>query len=374
MSNQFSLSIKTALELILPVAAFATVEKGINEVYKHILITHNGSQCFAIGSNGSQSVIRAIPLPMLTEPFKLCIDGIKLRAILVGLKDCSDQDMTISWTDALATIHVGRSKLTLPVINADGFPNPDKLTDEHFSCVMSASMLLQSLHTVSHACAVRDVRFFLNGCFIKFSENGLTVIGSDGHRISRVIKTVKSQSSSGAEGIVPKKFLELFQSNIDKNTGDVRVRMSAAMIEITFNGGQIRSSLIDGKYPDTTGFFQTSDPTPLFVCSRHAMLQSLSRLKATVFEKLPSIGIELKNNEIKLATLNDKKEESGVDFLAATVTGIDTILSMNINYLSDCLNQIDDDELSFSLCAGNSVKIQSVHNPEFNGVIAQLRR
>lgn len=369
----FTISVKAAIETLMPIAGFAASERSQNEVYKHVLITNNGSQCFAIGCNGAQSVIRSVPIPLMSEPFKVCIDGVKLRAILSSLKDAAEQELSFSWTESVATIKVGRSKLTAAVVNPDSFPHPDRLGDEHFEIVINGSVLLQSLRSVAHSCAARDVRHYLNGCHLKISDSSFSVTGSDGHRISRVIKPLAGQSGN-AEGIVPLKLLDLLQANVDKNVGDIRVRISANMAEFTWTGGQIRSTLIDGKYPDTSGFFNC-EPKRLFSCSKHALLQSISRLKSTAFEKLPSLAIDAENGELRLATLDERKEESGTDFIAATLTNAElTQLSVNIIYLSDSLNQIEDDEVLFELVSGNSLKIQSVNNPDFNAIIAQLRR
>lgn len=372
--NQFTISVKDAIATLLPIASFASTERASNEIYKHVLIRCNGSQCFAIGSNGAQTVIRGVPLPMFgAEPFDVCIDGHKLRAILSSLKDAVEDEIFITWDDAVATFKIGRSKLTAAVVCPKGFPDPDKLGNEHCSVVLPFNSLLQSLRAVSHSVAVRDVRHYFNGCFIQFSNNGFSVTGSDGHRLSRVCKVLNQNGNGAAEGIAPVKFIDLVGANIEKNTGDVRLRMSSHMVEVTWHGGQIRSTLIDGKYPDVSPFFESEEKT-LFVCKKSEVINSLNRLKATVFEKLPAIGIEIENNELKLSTLDDKHQETGVDFVSAEISGSDEKLSINIGYLSDALSQIDDDMVSFGLVKFNSVKVASVSNPEFSAVIAQLRR
>lgn len=380
MVNQLVLNVKVAIEAILPVSAFAATERSVNDVYKHVLIKFNGNQCFAIGCNGSQSIIRTVQLQgMLVEPFELCLDGVKLRAVLSGLKDVSSQEMTIVWDDVSAVIKVGRSKLNIPVINASAFPYPDKLNDENFCAVLPSTVFIESLKFTSHSCAERDVRYFLNGCHVKFSDGIFCAIGSDGHRISRVVKSISLDSkASGAvhQGIIPKKFLDMLFNNIGK-CGDVRIRMNTDMIEITWSEGQLRSTLIDGKYPDSTAFF-SGENTPFFQCSRAELVQSLSRLKATAYEKLPSLSIALcEDGEVKLSTLDEQKNESGIDFLSARIDPAAqsaTEFCVNLFYLSECLSQMNQDDIEFSLCAGNSIKIKQSTDDSVNTVIGQLRR
>lgn len=370
----FSIQVKDAIATLLPIAVFASSVRSQIDVYKHVLIRSNGEQCFGVACNGAQTIIRTIPLPLLSEQFQVCVDGAKLAAILSSLKDSLSETMTISWTEAVATVKVGRSKLTAQVVNPNSFPEPQKLSDEHSSIVMPSSVLLGSLKSVIHSCGVNDARSYLNGCHFKFNEFGFSVTGSDGHRISRVCKQIISSSQASACGIFPKRLIEVMASVLEKN-GDVRIRLSNTMVELTMQGCQIRSVLIDGKYPDTSHFFEIENDHPLFSASKSAVTNSINRLKATIYEKLPAVSIEADSEEVKLSTLDDKNQESGLDFIKAHVLDHTMKISINISYLSDALLQIDeDDTVNFSVVTANSIKITASKNAEFGAVIGQLRR
>ncbi len=376
MSQQFSLSVKAALDSLLPVAGFAATERSVNEVYKHVLIKSTGESVYAIGCNGAQSILRTLPTQqMFSDAFELCVDGTKLRAILQGFKDSPDKEMTLTWEagGSSAAVQVGRTKLVLAMIAPEGFPYPEKLVNPNFEIVLKSSVLINALRATNHAIGNRDVRAYLNGCHIKFAGGMFSVTGTDGHRISRVNHGVQLGEQSCGEGIIPSRCLDLICTSMDKES-DVRVRMSQGMIELTSAGNQLRSTLIDGQFPDTTHFF--GDAVRLLDCKKSELMQAIGRLRATVYEKLPSLTIELAGkDELKLATLDESKQESGVDFISAAVRA-DTIpvLSLNISYLSDCLAEIADDEVSLSVLPNNSVRIASLKDSSFHGVIAQLRR
>ncbi|WP_445768459.1 DNA polymerase III subunit beta [Rheinheimera sp.] len=199
MVQKFDIAISDALASLLPIATFASTERAVNEIYKHVLMRCDGNKCFAIASNGAQTIIRSIPMPLLgSEPFAVCIDGVKLRAILSSLKDASESEISISWTDGLATIKIGRSKLTASVVDASTYPETEKLGEEHSSLIIPGSILHQSLRSVSHSCAIRDARHYLNGCHFAFTASGFSVTGSDGHRLSRVCKNLTLNPSANA--------------------------------------------------------------------------------------------------------------------------------------------------------------------------------
>lgn len=372
--NTFSITVKDAIATLLPVALFASSSRTQLDVYKHVLIRSNGTQCFGIACNGAQTIIRTVPLPMIADSFQLCIDGTKFAAILSSLKDSPSDMMAISWTDAVATVKVGRSKLTAQVIDPATFPEPQKLNEEHSSIVMPSSLLLASLKAVIHSCGTNDSRHYLNGCHFTFNSSGFSVTGSDGHRVSRVCKPIVASTQGCSSGIFPKRLVEVLSSTLDK-VGDVRIRLSPKMVELTMQGCQVRSNLLDGTYPDTSNFFQMESEQPLFTAPKQAVTNALNRLKSTIYEKLPSVSIEAENDEVKLSTLDENKDESGSDYVKATVNDPKLKVSINISYLSDALSQLDDaDTVCFSAVTAGSIKIRSTNNSEFCAVIAPLRR
>ena len=371
MNNTLVITVREALDSILPVAVFAPTDKSILPIYGFVLLKSSPKGLVALSGNGAQFLLKNVS-PNVTHTHEVCLDGAKLRAILTGYKDLpADQSVTISWDETGAVIKSGRSKLTLNVVDASTFPSPDKVSpDNLFEVVMPSHVLRDSVNACIHAVGQKDARFYLNGMCFKFSDDKFSVVSTDGHRLSRVL-TQSVCCGRTIQAIVPKRFLDLL-SVIPKGIQDIRMRIDSRMIELTWLGGQIRSQLVDGQFPETDAHF-AMPCQQMFKVPRQELISALNRLRATVDDKRQAILIgmdqsDLTQSGLRVATEGSNKTEiTGEDFLAVNILNSFSDLSLNINYLNDCLNSFSEPDLVFSrgdkgvvLITGQDSKIEII--------------
>jgi DNA polymerase-3 subunit beta len=349
MGKSLVFSVKQAVDNLLPVVMFASDKgKGVLPIYSHVLLKCTAKGLVAMSSNGAQFTCRTVSHDN-TEECEVCIEGAKLRTILSSYKDQSEtQSVTITFDDgASAVIKCGRSKLSLNVVDPTTYPSPDKVNLENvFEAIMPFQVWRDSLLGCSHAVAQNDARHYLNGMCIRFNDGLFTVISSDGHRLSRVLSNTVTVGCS-IEVILPRRFLDMI-SIIPKGTSDIRIRIDSRMIEITWNGGQLRSQLVDGRYPNIDPFF-SGDAINHFKVDRQQLLSALLRLRATVDDSRPAIVIAPEqSSELRVSTEGLGQVETGEDFITAEILNDFTPMALNINYLSESLNSFSDKTLYFS--------------------------
>lgn len=355
MGKSLVISVREAVDNLLPVVMFASDKgKGVLPIYSHVLLKCTAKGLVAISGNGAQFTCRTVSNDN-TEECEVCIEGAKLRTILTSYKDQPEtQSVTITFddagagiNDAGAVIKCGRSKLSLNVVDPSTYPSPDKVNPENvFEAIMPFRVWRDSLLSCSHAVAQNDARHYLNGMCIRFNDSQFTVISSDGHRLSRVLNNAVAAGRS-IEAILPRRFLDM-TSIIPKSTSDIRIRIDSRMIEITWNGGQLRSQLVEGRYPNIDPFF-SGTAINHFKVDRQQLLSALLRLRATVDDSRPAIVIAPEQSgELRVSTEGLGQVETGEDFIAAEILSEFTPIALNINYLSDSLNSFSDETLFFS--------------------------
>lgn len=366
MKNTIAITVREALDSILPVAMFAPTEKNILPIYGFVLLKSSSKGLVALSGNGGQFLIRNVS-PNVTDTSQVCLDGAKLRAILNSYKDLpADQTVTISWDVSGAVIKSGRSKLTLNVVDTSSFPSPDKVATENvFEVVMPSNVFRDSVNSCLHSVAQKDARYYLNGMCFKFFDDKFCVISSDGHRLSRVL--TRSMGLGGAiQAIVPRRFLDMVNF-IPKSVQDIRIRIDTRMIELTWLGGQIRSQVVDGSFPNTDAIFAMQSEQ-MFTIGRQDLLSVLNRLRATVDEKRQAILISMDNQSdlntgLRVATEGaNTKEITGEDFLSVNILNKFKDISLNINYLNESLHSFQDSELMFSRGDTGAVLITGQNN------------
>lgn len=119
---------------------------------------------------------------------------------------------------------------------------------------MKQSLFVNALKFASHAMAVKDVRYYLNGVLFEFRKDVLTLVGTDGHRMAYV--DLASDSELDGQWTIPADSVKLILTAF-KATGTGFVSFVVAqdnhVDKLTVqgaNGQVIQCTPIDGKYPD----------------------------------------------------------------------------------------------------------------------------
>jgi DNA polymerase-3 subunit beta len=366
--QQLTITVKEALDSLLPVAVFAASEKSPLAIHNFVLIKIQNGSVYGIATNGAQTLTRRIASTMDVD-IQLSVSGVKLRAVLSGLKDINGQQaLTITVNGSEGLIKVGRSKLVLETLPPESFPSPLKLSVESTEVTLPASVLLEGVKSVIHSVADRHTHAFFNGLNIILENNTLSLVSSDGHRMSRVLRSDVAATAGKINAILPRRFLDLL--SLVPKTEQIRLRVDSNMVEITWGLGQIRSNLIDACFPDTQRHFSATG-TEAFSVHRESLLSAITRLNATADDKRPVIQISKDAGDIKLETLNMQNAVTGEDFLPARVDS-DFSICLNLRYLQDALSGFSDDSVSFEKSELNFIALKGLSSERVE-LIAPIR-
>ena len=126
------------------------------------------------------------------------------RKFLDILKSLPGSDLVnIEVSETKATIKSGRSKFTLATIPGSEFPYKEETNEFKFSVL--AADLDDLIGQTGFSMATQDARHFLNGMFLEVSKNKLTVVATDGHRLSMSSAKTENPTDEPVSCIVPRK-------------------------------------------------------------------------------------------------------------------------------------------------------------------------
>jgi len=368
----FKVTTTEAINSILPVAAFLASEKSPLPIYGFVLFKMKDGKLYAQANTSAHTLTRSVALDgMDLQPdFSICLEAAKLRSILSGLKD-GNATMTFTIEGETAVISAGRSKLKCPCLSADGYPEPPKV-ETAFTVNIEFSKLADLFRRTRHAIAVNDVRYYLNGLYMNFSNGLLRVVGTDGHRLSSF--SLNNLSFDGEVSlIVPKKLVDLIASD-KSDKGTIRLRADQNMVELTWGGGQIRGKLIDGRFPDTDRFFSAKTALRATI-KRDALIQSLARVRSVADAKTQTIRLSSDGAELKITAI-ENQEVSGEDWVSDAVCADSGFPEFGINasYLLDALSGFDDQELQLSQSLEtNYLVLESTSNTAKRDIVMPFR-
>ena len=172
--------------------------------------------------------------------------------LLEAVKGFSEQPITfdVDQTSNIAKISYQNGLFSLPVENADEYPQAQSISDGANEIVISNALLAENINRSLFATAQDELR--------------------------PVVLSI--QSEQPAAFILPKKPASLLKNLLGKDGGDVVIRFDERNAQISYGDGEIICRLIEGRYPNYNSVIPQNNPNQLTV-DRQTLLAALRRVQ-----------------------------------------------------------------------------------------------
>ena len=199
--------------------------------------------------------------------------------LLEAVKGFSEQPITfdVDQTSNIAKITYQNGLFSLPVENADEYPQAQRISDGANEIVISNALLAENINRSLFATAQDELRPVMNGIYFDLTPDYLAVVASDGHKLVRN-KIFSVKSDVPASFILPKKPASLLKNLLGKDGGDVIIRFDERNAEICFGDDTLRCRLIEGRYPNYGSVIPQNNPNELRA-DRNGLLAALRRVQ-----------------------------------------------------------------------------------------------
>ena len=272
------------------------------------------------------------------------------RKFLDILKSLPGSDLVnIEISETKATIKSGRSKFTLATIPGSEFPYKEEANEFKFSA--SALDLDNLIGQTGFSMATQDARHFLNGMFLEVSKNKLTVVATDGHRLSMSSAETVNPTDEPVSCIIPRKCIteikRILTTFKDNKENIVEFMVTNREIIIKIDGFIVKSKLIEGNYPDYKKVFPESLPHKL-TTNKQDLKSALQRMSILSNEQFKGVKLTLNKTDITLSTNNPSLEE-GEDSIPCEYSGDNFDIGFNLSYLLEVIDVISSDNIEIQL-------------------------
>ena len=240
-------------------------------------------------------------------------------------------------------IKSGKSKYSLPCIDASEFPNlsEGELSEE---IEVEAEKFAKMIDKTRFAISNDETRYYLNGLFLqalqKDSGFELRTIATDGHRLALSFLVSDLKAPFGV--ILPKKSVAEIRRIID-GSKKVKIAVSRVKIKITTDQTTIVSKLIDGEFPDYDKVLPKNN-TQIAVINRRNFFDCVDRVSTVATDKHRSIKLIIENGKMSLQ-VNTNDGSFAYEELDVNYSGERIETGFNSRYLLDIIGQIDKEEL-----------------------------
>ncbi|MBG0782143.1 MAG: DNA polymerase III subunit beta [Bacteroidales bacterium] len=282
---------------------------------------------------------------------------IPARLLLEIMKTFPDIPVTINVKpeNLMVELIAGEGHYKLSGHKSDEFPQTPVLEDPTVMD-LSAEILANGFEKTIFATGNDELRPVMSGVLIELSEDYLTFVATDAHKLVRY-RRLDVKTEQNAAFILPKKPINQLKNLLfSKSEGDVTLAFNQKNAMFSFDNVKLVCRLIEGKYPNYEAVIPTTNPNKLNI-DRLSLLNSIRRVaifsnKATHQVRFKITGQELILSAEDLDYYNEARER-----LSCSYEGDDMEIGFNSRFFQEMLNNMDTDNVQLEMSAPNRAGI-----------------
>jgi len=278
----------------------------------------------------------------VTATGAVAVAGKRLADIVRELPD-GDIEIEVD-KDWSVTISSSTSVFKLRGIPKDDFPTiqkvPDKADIEVPQAVLG-EMIRKTVFAASHD----ESRHVLNGLYVKLGATRITMVATDGRRLTLFGKEAEI-GGEDREMIIPAKaVIEL--SRVLGDEGNVGLSMMDNQIGFTIDGTHMTCRLIEGTFPNYEQVLPKKNDKVVGL-DRTELMQAVRRMSLVTDEKSNSVKFEVSPKQLVLtagaADVGEGREQISLDYNDEAIS-----IAFNPAFLLDFLKNEGADEICMEL-------------------------
>lgn len=168
------------------------------------------------------------------------------------LRTSGDDELAIEAEGDHLVVRGLRSEFRLPAESPDLFPEVPDFAATSYHAIAAAD-LRRLIRRTMFATDVESTRYALGGVLVELTDDSITMVGTDGRRLARMIAPAEAESGAtppGGSPVIPVKALKLIERNLDDQDPPVHLAIqSGAAVLIRTERAIIYSRLVDGRFP-----------------------------------------------------------------------------------------------------------------------------
>lgn len=269
--------------------------------------------------------------------------------LLEAVKGISEQPISfdVDLMSNIAKISYQNGMFSLPVENADEFPQPQQIGEMATVINIPTQVLADNINRSLFATAQDELRPVMNGIYFDLTPDCLAVVASDGHKLVRN-KILNIKSDQPAAFILPKKPASLLKSVLGKQGGDVVIRFDDRNAEIIFEEGVVICRLIEGRYPNYNSVIPQSNPNQLTV-DRLGLLAALRRVQPFSNDSSNLIRFHVENGTLQLDAEDYDFSKTATEKMSCDYNGMPMSIGFKGSSFIEILSNFDCPEVVIQL-------------------------
>jgi DNA polymerase-3 subunit beta len=267
--------------------------------------------------------ITTIVAAEVKTPMATLIDHKKLSSFAATAQG---NPITLSMVDNKAKAKA-KATSTFQTLPFDNFPAMNVNQSDQITVEVDAAALSNAINNIIYCVAKDDVRYYLNGIFLRIQNGVLSLFSSDGARLSTASINVASTESIECivHGDVAKTIAALFKDGV------ISIKLSANSTIIDNGNIRLIAKNIDAKYPNFQKVFDM-DRDNIIVVNKPDWINAINSVVVTANEKSKGITLSVSNSEMMTLSSEYEGESTEID-MPCKAECMPILVSFNAEYL-----------------------------------------
>lgn len=282
--------------------------------------------------------------------------AVPAKILVDTVKSFPEQPLTFTLNSSSHTLEVSSDfgKYALAYIDPSEYPKSASL-NEADSINISEKILGTAINKTLFAAGNDDLRPVMSGVFFQFTNEGLTFVATDAHKLVRYSRK-DILAPSTAEFILPKKPLTLLKTTLGSSGNDVSISYTDQNAQFTYGEVTLLCRLIDGKYPNFQAVIPKENPNHL-IADRMALLSSVKRISIFSNKTTHQVKLKVAGNELHISAEDLDFSNKANERLTCNYQGTDMEIGFNSRFLIEMLTNLESDEVILEMSAPNRAGI-----------------
>ena len=281
--------------------------------------------------------------------------AIPARLLLDTLKTFPEQPLTFV-IEENNTVEISSNHGKYALAYADGNEFPKAVSLENPSkTILEGDILANAISKTIFAAGNDDLRPVMSGVFFQFSQDNLTFVATDAHKLVKYTRKDVS-ADQVAEFIMPKKPLNLLKGILAGSEGNVTIEYNDSNAKFTFDNTELVCRLIDGKYPNYEAVIPKENPNKLTI-DRIQFLNSVRRVSIFSNKTTHQIRLKIAGAELNISAEDIDYSNKAEERLTCDYQGDDMQIGFNSRFLTEMINNLNAGEVQLEMSLPNRAGI-----------------
>ena len=276
---------------------------------------------------------------------------VNAKRFLSMIRELPEEDITITVKNERVTVSFRQGESSIMGMSASDFPLIREIGDG-VSIPVSGADFMEMVDKTSFSVASDRTRLALTGVYWIVAPDMMTMVATDGHRLSLCEKKMKSdvveENALHAEAIVPPRALSHAARVFGGGVEMENVIFGKGAILFDFGTTTIFSKLIEGPYPNFRQVIPTGNSKKVYV-STDELAAAVRRVSVLSNTTTHQIRMSLTPGNMEVATRNTDIGGESRENVTVRYDGDDLNVGYNALFLSEIFRAVDTDEVVLEL-------------------------